>query len=50
MGNKSYFRYFVLKTQFQALYLEIKPLKSTMGVQGENLEIAITQKAVIKKF
>ena len=29
--NKSYFRYFVLKTLFQALYLEIKPLKSTMG-------------------
>ena len=26
MGNKSYFRYFVLKTLFQAFYLMIKPL------------------------
>ena len=32
MGNKTYFRYFVLKTLFHALFLKIKPLKSTMGV------------------
>ena len=32
MENKSYFKYFVLKTLFEALYLETKPLKSTQGV------------------
>ena len=43
MENKRYFRYFVLKKLFQALYLEIKPLKSTMGAQGEKPRIVITQ-------
>ena len=33
----------VLKTLFQALYLEIKALKSTLG---ENPKITITQKAI----
>jgi hypothetical protein len=28
----SYFKCFMLKTLFQALHLEIKPLQSTMGV------------------
>jgi hypothetical protein len=31
-GNFFYFRYFVLIDLFQALYLEIKSLKSTIGV------------------
>ena len=30
----------------QALYLEIKPLKSTLSAQGENTKIAFTQKAL----
>ena len=38
--------YFVVKILFQALYLEIKPLKSTLAAQGENSKIAITQKAL----
>ena len=46
MRNKSYFRYFVLKTLLQALYLEIKPLKSALGLLGEIPKIAITQKAL----
>ena len=50
MGNKSYFSYFVLKTIFQALYLDMKPLKSTLGLQGENTKIAITQKALDRIF
>jgi hypothetical protein len=41
---KIHFRYFELKTLFQALYLEIKPLKSTLA--GKNPKIAITQKAL----
>ena len=36
IGNKSYFRYVVLKILFQALYLMIKRLKSTLAwVQKE---------------
>ena len=36
IGNKSYFRYVVLKILFQALYLMIKRLKSTLAwVQRE---------------
>ena len=42
--------YFVLKTLFQALFLEIKPLKSTLGLKGENPKIAITQKALTRIF
>jgi hypothetical protein len=30
----------------QALYLEIKPLKSTLATEGEDPKIAITQKAL----
>ena len=46
MENKSYFIYFVVKTLFHTLYLEIKLLKSTLGLQGKNPKIAITQKAL----
>ena len=31
MGNKSYFRYIVLKTLFKNFFLEIKPFKSTLS-------------------
>jgi hypothetical protein len=50
LDYKSYIMYFVLKTLFQALYLEIKPLKFTLGLQGENSKIAITQKALQRNF
>ena len=33
----------MLKPRFTALYLEIKPLKYTLGLQDENAKIAITQ-------
>ena len=39
-------KYLVLKPLFQALYLEIKSLKSTLGAEGETTKIAITQKAL----
>jgi hypothetical protein len=38
MENKSYFRYFVLKTLFQALYLEIKLLKYTQAYKAKTLK------------
>ena len=44
--KKDQFRYFVVKIIFQALSLEIKPLKSTLSTQGENPKIPITQKAL----
>ena len=34
------------QTLFQALYLEIEPLKSTLAPLGENPKIAITKKAL----
>ena len=37
MGNKSYFRYFALKPLFQALYLEIKPLKYKVNTLKSHL-------------
>ena len=40
----------MLKTLFQALYLEIKPLKSTLGAYGENPRIETTQKALHRKI
>ena len=47
MGNKSYFRYFVLKILFQALYLGSKRLKSTLGLQDK---IAVTKKPWTKIY
>ena len=38
----------VLKTLFQALYLEIKSLKSTLAALGENSKITFAQKALDK--
>jgi hypothetical protein len=38
-GNKSYFRYVVLKTLFQALYFMIKPLKSATATQWQINEV-----------
>ena len=51
MGNKSYFRYFALKTLFQALYLEIKPLKFTLAAYlRENLKWQLLKKLSIEFY
>ena len=45
MGNSSCFRYFGLKTLFQALYIVIKPGTATMGAhKGKTLKLQLFKK------
>ena len=46
MGNKSYFTYFVLKTLFQALYLDIKP----WAYKAKTLKSKLLKKPSLKFF
>ena len=50
MGKKSYIGYFVLKRLFHALYLDIKPLKSVLGLWGETLKSKLLKKLSIEIF
>ena len=49
MENKIQFRYFVVKMLFQALYLEIKPLKS-LAALGENPKSQLLKNPSIEFF
>ena len=50
MGNKSYFRYFVLKTLFQALYLGSNPWNLLWAYKGKTLKSQLLKKLFIEFY
>ena len=50
MRNKSYFRYFVLKTLFQALYLGSNPWNLLWAYKGKTLKLQLLKKLSIEFY